>query len=291
MKGRLLVNMGLILIAIIWGAGLVTLRLGVEYVGPAAFNALRFALAAATLLPVLLLNDEINRKVLLDRSTLLISFVLGGLLFGAASFQVVSMRYTSVANVAFITGMYVSIVPAIGFFIGYKYRPIIWVGAAIAFAGLYLMSSFDSTLTRRGDLLALMCAFFWAVHLLVLAKWAAGLNRLVLVFYHFLFCALISLVVALLAEDQLLPTVAAGYIWPVVNGVVVLGLAYTIQVLMMEYAEVFSASLILSLFAVFAAIAGYLVFGEQLALVAVVGAVLILSGNLLAQRPNARTWQ
>ncbi|MEM7360131.1 MAG: DMT family transporter [Pseudomonadota bacterium] len=291
MRSRLLIYMGLVLIAIIWGVGLVPLRLGVDYLGPAAFNALRFAFAAVTLVPVLALNHEIDRKVMLDRSTLLIAFVLGGLLFGGASFQLVSLRYTSLANVAFITAMYVTIVPAIGFFIGYKYRALIWAGVALAIVGLYLMADLDSALMLRGDVFALIGALFWAIHLLVLAKWAAGLNRLVLVFYSFVFCALISLLVATLAEESLLPGAPLGYLWPLLNGVVVIGLCYTLQVLMMEFAEVFAASMILSLFSVFAAIAGYFVFGEQLAMTAMLGAALILGGCLLAQWPKARAWQ
>jgi len=288
-KNPIVNNLVLLLIAIIWGFGFVPQRLGMEHLGPAAFNALRFGIGALTLLPIVLMTRSITRGVLLHPSTIGLGLVLGGLLFGGATFQQVSIQFTSLANVAFITGLYVIVVPIIGFFIGYKYKLIVWIGGFIAMVGLYLMTGSNGDLALKGDMLALIGAVFWAIHLLVLARKAGGHNQLVLAFYQFIFCAGLSAVGALLFEDRLLPAQSAGYLWPAVNGILVVGIAYTLQVMVMEFAEPFAASLILSLEAVFGAIAGYLIFAEQLASAAMLGAVMMLLGCLLAQMPGSQS--
>ena len=143
-------------------------------------------------------------------------------------------------------------------------------------------------LALKGDLLALVGAVFWAVHLLVLAMKAGQHNQLVLAFYQFTVCAVLSVLAALLMEDRVLPEQTIGYLWPLLNGVIVVGVAYTLQVIVMEHADPFAASLILALEAVFGALAGYIIFAEILGLSGLVGAVLMLVGCILAQLPDSQ---
>jgi drug/metabolite transporter (DMT)-like permease len=287
MKKPLLVNLVLLLIAVIWGFGFVPQKLGMQYLGPAAFNALRFALGALTLVPLMWLMRSVSKSDLVDRPTLIMGFVLGTLLFGGALLQQISLQYTSVANVSFITGLYAIVVPLIGFMLGYRYGLIVWLGAAIAIGGLYLMTGGGDPGALKGDLIAMVGAVVWAIHLLVIAEKASNYNQIALSFFQFVFCAMLSLCVAALYEQKLLPTEARGYLWPLINGVVVVGIAYTLQVIIMDRAEPFAAALILSLEAVFGAIAGYLWLSEQLGAAALVGAAMMLLGCLLAQSPKS----
>ena len=140
-----------------------------------------------------------------------------------------------------------------------------------------------------GDVLAVIGAVFWALQLLVLAKFASRANQLVLAFHQFLFCAIFSLLFAAVFEERILPLFVEAYLWPMINGVLVVGFAYTLQVLVMQHAEPFTAALIFSLEAVFGALAGYLVFAEQLGLAAILGAAMMLLGCALAQLPKAET--
>lgn len=286
MKSQLTINLVLLVIALIWGFGFVPQRLGMEYLGPAAFNAQRFFLGALVLLPLLFLRNSKLTTQINSASTLGLGVVLGALLFCGALFQQVSIQYTTLANVAFITGLYVIVVPIIGLFIGYRYGFVVWAGGFIAIIGLYLMTGGSTELALKGDLLALTGAVFWAIHLLVLAKKAGGHDQLKLAFYQFLFCAGFSLVAALVMEDRVLPAELIGYLWPLVNGVIVVGIGYTLQVMIMDKADPFAASLILALEAVFGALAGYLIFTEQLGAAALVGAGLMLLGCVLAQLPS-----
>ncbi len=286
MRKPILVNLVLLFIAVIWGVGFVPQKLGMEYLGPAAFNALRFALGALTLVPVMLLMKSVSLSDFINKSTLVMGFLLGSLLFGGALLQQISLQYTSIANVSFITGLYVIVVPLIAYFLGYRYGLIVWGGGLIAVAGLYLMTSGGDMGSLKGDLIAMVGAVLWAMHLLLIAEKAANFNQIVLSFFQFVFCALLSLVVAAVWESKILPTEIGGYLWPMVNGIVVVGAAYTLQVIIMDHAEPFAAALILSLEAVFGAIAGYLWLSEQLGLAAIVGAAMMLFGCLLAQMPG-----
>jgi len=219
--------------------------------------------------------------------TIKLGVLLGGLLFAGALLQQISLLYTSVANVAFITGLYAIIVPMIGYFLGYRYGLIVWFGGLLAIAGLYLMTGGGNSVSLKGDLIALIGAVFWAIHLLFLVKRAGRHQQMVLAFYQFIFCAIFSLIFAVASQDSLLPSAPSGYLWPLINGVIVVGVAYTLQVLVLSDAEPFSASLILSLEAVFGAIAGYLFFAESLESLAFFGAFLMLLGCVLAQRESS----
>ena len=280
------VNSLLLLVAAIWGFGFVPQKLGMEYVGPAAFNALRFILGALTLMPLILYlrrkqGDRFKRKY--DRNTLVLGAVLGALLFFGALMQQNALLHTSVSNVAFITGLYVILVPAIGFWLGTRYALVVWCGGFIAIVGLYLMTGGGQSVSFKGDVIALIGALAWAVHIMVLSRKAGNHQQVVLAAYQFLFCAIFSLIYALVAEDVLLPKSLQGLMWPLINGVVVVGVAYTIQVLVMDKAEPFQAALILSLEAVFGALAGIWIFGESFTIVALVGATLMLIGCVMAQ--------
>lgn len=286
MRSSVAVNLVLLLIAVIWGFGFVPQKLGMQYLGPAAFNALRFALGAATLVPVMLLMKSVSKRDFANRATVKMGLLLGFLLFVGALLQQISLQYTSVANVSFITGLYTIVVPLIGYFLGYRYGLIVWAGGLIAVLGLYLMAGGGDSGALKGDLIAMVGAIVWAVHLLVIAEKAAKFNQIVLSFFQFVFCALFSLCVAAIYEQKVLPSEAIGYLWPLINGVVVVGVAYTLQVIIMHHAEPFAAALILSLEAIFGALAGYLWLSEQMSLAALMGAALMLFGCVLAQLPN-----
>lgn len=275
------VNSTLLLIALIWGVGFVPQREGMDFMSPALFNGWRFIIGALCLLPLLLYKKEFSQRAGLAPGTLLASFVLGLLLFGGATLQQISIQYTSLANVAFITGLYVIIVPVIGLVLGERYTPIVWAGGILALVGLYLLTGAGGELNIKGDVYCLIGAVFWALHLLALARFSPHHSVLLLAFYQFVFCALLSVGYVLIFETT--QSFTAGLIWPVVNGIFAVGVSYTLQVVVMEYAKPFIAALVFSLESVFGAMVGYLVYAETLPFVALVGAVLMLVGCVLAQ--------
>lgn len=288
----LLVNGMLLLVAFLWGIGFAPQRLGMDYLDAMAFNAWRFAFGAITLIPIFFFL-RIKTDQLFNLRVLFAGMVLGALLCAGAGFQQISIGLTKVANVAFITGFYVILVPVIGLFIAHRYPLITWIGGILALFGLALLSGFTGSLSLndqslQGDLLALLGALFWALHLLAITYYVVRFNQFALAFYQFVFCALISAVTSVYFEQRSVPSEMMGYVWALVNGIVVVGIAYTLQVVALKQAKPFVAAVIFSLESVFGALVGYWFFDEILGFYGAVGALLMLVGCVLSQWPDKK---
>jgi drug/metabolite transporter (DMT)-like permease len=286
----LVVNSLLVLVAFLWGIGFAPQRLGMETLEAMAFNAWRFGFGALTLIPVLLFC-RVKYADLLNTRIILAGLVMGLVLTAGAGLQQLSLGMTKVANVAFITGFYVIFVPVIGLLLTHRYPLITWFGGLLALVGLGLLSGFNGEFNwqdegLKGDAFALLGALFWAMHLLVITYYVARYNQFVLAFYQFLFCALFSAGLSVSFESQLLPSGNMGYVWSLVNGVIVVGIAYTLQVVALKHAKPFVAAIILSLESVFGALVGYWLFAEVLGFYGLLGAGLMLLGCVMSQWPE-----
>jgi drug/metabolite transporter (DMT)-like permease len=212
----------------------------------------------------------------------------GGVLMGLAlalgiNLQQVGLLFTSVTNSGFITGLYVIIVPLLGLFIGHKTGLGIWLGASLAVVGMFLLSVGEGFVVASGDWLQLAGAFVWGVHVLLVGFFAGRHDPLRLALVQFITCAVISLLLALIFEEiQWQSIIAAG---PAIlyGGVFGVAIGFTLQVVAQKDAIASHAAIILSLEAVFAAIAGALLLGETLELRGYFGCALMFAGMLLAQ--------
>ncbi|MCS3456793.1 drug/metabolite transporter (DMT)-like permease [Aeromonas sp. BIGb0405] len=280
-------NMMLLMAAAIWGLGFVAQRLGMDHMGPYTFNGLRFLLGALSLLPLLWWlksrqptqpRAEDNPRLLLIGGTL-----AGGVLFCAASLQQVGLLYTTAAKAGFITGLYIILVPVLGLALRHKTGANTWVGALIAMVGLYVLSVTDDFTIGYGDLLQVIGALFWAIHLLVLDHYSNRVAPIRLAGVQFVVCGLLSLGTAFIIETPTLSGAVAGWQALLYAGLVSVGIGYTLQVVGQRGAHPAHAAIILSLETVFAAIGGVLLLGEILDERAVIGCILMLIGMLLSQ--------
>ena len=274
--------------AIIWGTGFVAQRVGMAYVGPLTFNGVRFALGAMVLLPRAGRGEP---KPQMDPGLVesltawpaLWGGALAGLvLFIAATLQQVGLVYTTAGKAGFITGLYVIIVPLLGLFWGHRPGWGGWVGACLATAGLYLLSVTEVMTFAPGDLWELAGAFFWAVHVLLLSWLSPRMNGIKLACAQYAVCALLSLIGAGFAEEITLDGLRGALTAILYGGVISVGVAYTLQVIAQRDAPPIHAAIILSLEAVFAAIAGWLVLDEMLSPRGLMGCILMFSGMLTA---------
>jgi drug/metabolite transporter (DMT)-like permease len=273
----------------IWGSAFVAQRLGMDSIGPFLYSGLRFGLAALILLPVLRwLETRSSNSTRAPLEPLNRQLLRGGVLMGLAlalgiNLQQVGLLFTSVTNSGFITGLYVIIVPLLGLFIGHKTGLGIWLGASLAVVGMFLLSVGDGFVVASGDWLQLAGAFVWGVHVLLVGFFASRHDPLRLALVQFITCAVISLLLALIFEEiQWQSIIAAG---PAIlyGGVFGVAIGFTLQVVAQKDAIASPAAIILSLEAVFAAIAGALLLGETLELRGYFGCALMFAGMLLAQ--------
>lgn len=279
----------LLVTAIIWGVAFVAQRVGMEYVGPFTFNGIRFALGSLSLLPLLYCQRKLNAGADNTPFSATLTFeltagILAGIaLFMGASLQQVGLVYTTAGKAGFITGLYVVIVPIVGFF--WRQRPDwgTWLGAFLAAGGLYLLSVTDQFTIAFGDLLELIGAIFWAGHVLIIGFFSPKMNPLKLACYQFATCAVLSLVTAVSVENIMLQAILRAAEPILYGGLGSVGIAYTFQVIAQRNAHPAHAAILLSLEAVFAAAGGWLLLGETLSIRGITGCGLMLSGMLLSQ--------
>ena len=131
-------NLLLFITAMIWGFSFVAQRQGMEHVSPFTFNAVRFAIGAASLLPIILL-DRTQRQTALpqaffNKATMTGGLCLGVALFIGSSLQQIGIVETTAGKAGFITGLYVIIVPLLGLLWHQKTGRGTWFGAILAVA-------------------------------------------------------------------------------------------------------------------------------------------------------------
>lgn len=279
----------LLVTATIWGFAFVAQRVGMDYVGPFTFNAVRFALGSLSLVPLLLFNrkqEEKYRKLMpaVGKKTMWTGGGLAGLaLFTGASLQQVGIIHTTAGKAGFITGLYIVIVPLMGLL--WRQAPDLgtWMGVFCAAAGLYLLSVVEDFSISFGDLLVFMGAIFWAAHVHVVGFFSIRIGAIKLAFLQFALCSVLSSITAILLESSSLHGVLNGLIPILYGGLMSVGIAYTLQVVAQQEAPPTHASIILSLESVFAALGGWLLLNETLSPRGFLGCGLMLAGMLLSQ--------
>jgi len=190
--------------------------------------------------------------------------------------------YTTAGKAGFITGLYVIIVPLMGLFLGQWPGWGGWVGACLATIGLYLLSMTEALTFAPGDLWILFGAFFWAAHVLALSWLSPRMERLKLACTQYAVCSSLSLLGAYFTETITLDGIKGAIIPILYGGILSVGIAYTLQVVAQRHAPPIHAAIILSLEAVFAALAGWLILGEMLSLRGLIGCALMFTGMLSA---------
>ncbi len=276
-------NLSLLGAAFIWGFAFVAQRQGMVFVGPLTFNGIRFLLGALVLIPAFwLLRPAIPSGFHL-RPYLFASIMAGIALFVASTFQQLGMMYTTAGNGGFITSLYIIFVPVFGIFRKQPSSRLIWLGAGIAFTGLYLLSIDSNFQMQTGDILVFISAVFWAMHLIILSYLSPMHDFRLLAFGQFLFTGILSLILAFILETPQTESIGAAMMPILYAGVISVGIGFTLQVLGQKHARADHSALILSLEAVFAAIGGWLILDESMDSKGLIGCALMLTGVIISQ--------
>lgn len=301
MNSKLRNDFLLFLAALIWGASFVAQRAGMEYIGPFTFNGIRCLVGVLVLIPVILFLDAQRRKKALaegipaiseeekkaGRKTLIIGGLsCGAVLFVASSLQQIGMVYTTAGKGGFITALYIVLVPILGLFIRRKVRPILWLCVALGVFGLYLLCIKEDFSIGTGDFLVLLCAFGFAIHILVIDYFSPKTDGVKLSCIQFLICGVASIPFMAILETVDWASVFACWLPILYSGVMSCGVAYTLQIVAQKNTEPTVASLILSLESVFALIAGMILLSETITIKEGIGCVIMFAAIILAQLPE-----
>ena len=244
----------LFLTALIWGVAFVAQSVGMDHIGPYTFNTGRLLLGAAVTMPWAIMelkkqkNAEEEKEVYIRKRN---SSVIGAafcavVFFLAVNLQQFALIGSSVANVSFITTLYILIIPIIGMFLGKKHGLSIWIAIAIAVVGMYLLCIKEGLVLEMGDILAFICAIMFALQILIVDHYVPKSYVIVLSCTQNLFAGLISFVFMLIFEGVNLEGIKTAWLPLAYTGILSTGLAYTTQMLGQKYLKPTVACLIKS---------------------------------------------
>ena len=273
----------LLITAIIWGFAFVAQSVGIDTVGPFAFNGIRSVIGGLVLIPVILIMNKGNLKKVITKDALIGGLCCGACLFVASTFQQWGIMGSTVGKASFITALYVVIVPILGLFVGKKISVKIVISVVVSLVGLYLLCMKDSFAMSRGDLLLLACAFFFSIHILVIDHFSPKADGVVISCIQFFVCGILCLIAMAFTEHPTWEMIYEGRTAILYAGVLSCGVAYTLQVVFQKDVDPSSASLILCLESVFGAIGGWLLLGQTLSQREIIGCLMMFAAIVLAQ--------
>lgn len=293
------------LTALIWGVAFVFQSMGNDYMQPLTFTSSRYLLGGLVLVPILLIkikhprfladSDEIPVTRAPKRLTLL-SGVMCGLALGAATaFQQYGLQHTTVGKAGFITTLYIILTPIFGLLFGKKCGVRVWIGAAAAVVGMYLLCITDGFSVAWGDVLVLICAVLFTVHIMLIDRFAPHTNGVLLSCVQFFVAAFSCGVGALLFEQPSLSQFADGMIPVLYCGIMSSGAAYTLQILGQRNFNPTVAAMIMSMESVVSAVASYIAYAcgwlstdQSMTAWQILGCVIMFAAVMFVQLPNRK---
>lgn len=290
LKGEVL----LLITAFIWGTSFISQKVGMNYIQPFTFGASRFLLGALGLVMVIMIFDAINNKTItksgvskqkkLRTKDLLIGGTLCGVaLFFGASFQQWGIVETTVGKAGFITALYILLVPIFGLFMHKRVGIFTWIGVGIAVIGLYLLCVKEGFSVERGDIIVLIGTVFWALQIIIVDLFTETTDGMKLSCVQFIVAGLLSAVAAFVFETPKLSAIidCSGPI--LYTAIMVVGVAYTLQIIGQKSTPPTVAAVILSLESVFAVLSGAFFLRETMNGRELTGCVLVFVAVLLTQ--------
>ena len=269
-----------------WGTTFVAQILGMEGLGPYTYAAARFALGVLFIGALWCLYRDkraAQRRAGTFRSGFRAGIPVGLAMFVGVTLQQVALLYTTAGKTAFITTLYIVLVPLAAVLLGQRVRAVQWSGAILAFAGVYFLSAYGERSINTGDLLVLLCSFFWMAQILLIDRYARAVDAIELCFMQMIVCTVGSAALAAIYESFAWSDLWSAAVPILYAGLFSCGVAYTCQILGQAYVEPTQAAILMSTEAIFAAVAGWIILGETMSGVQMMGCALLLGGALMAQ--------
>lgn len=261
----------------VWGWTFVVVKDAVEAqgYGIVAFLAIRFAIGSA------LLGAPSIRHC--SRRSLLVGAGIGVPLALGYFFQTLGLRYTTVTNSGFITGLFVVTTPLVNrLLFGVKIRPKFWAAVAVSSAGLYLLTNVGPARLNVGDLLTLAAAILYGLHISLLDRYAKGHHSLTLAFAQTGMTALLFFAIWPASDPLQWPSLP---VWRdlAITGVLATAACFAIQTYVQQRLSAITSTLILSAEPLFATLFGCVLLGERLGAVQMLGMALMIGAIVASQ--------
>lgn len=297
------------LTSFIWGSAFVAQSSGMDYVGPYTYNMARNVLAFLFLIPVIYVigkkkgvtdnvgsgteideaaSEGANWKSILlpDRTTLVGGIYCGLVMAIASSLQQIGITMTTAGKAGFITALYIILVPLMGVFIGKKIPRIIWFCVVLAMTGFYLLCVKEGFSISKGDILVLFCSVGFSVHIMTIDHFTSkGVDGVKMACIQFAVAAIVMTPVMFLMENPSVSGLLSAWMTIAYAGILSSGVGFTLQIVAQKDTDPTTATLIMSLESVFAAVSGCLFLNEVLLPKEILGCILVFVAVILAQVP------
>lgn len=278
-KEVIIADLMLVLVALIWGGGFVVIKDSLSAMSPLFLMAIRFDLAAVVIGILFFKHVKgINKKDVLP------GIVIGFFLFMAFAVQNVGLNETTASANAFLTATNVVFVPFLVWTVTRKVpKSTAFIASFMTIAGVGLMTLNKSLSMGRGDVLSLFGAVFFAIHIVVVGKFAKERNPIALTFVQIAAAGIFMTISAFLLEPT--PTAVASKVWYGMVYQVLFGTVtcYVLQNSAQKHTSSSHTSIILSLEAFFATIMAVIFLKEQLTINMILGSGLIFMSILLVE--------
>ena len=282
----ILASGGLILTAAIWGFAFVVVKDSVDTIPPVYMVSIRYTIAAVLLGFVLIPQfKKLNRYYWIHGAVTGLMLALGYIT------QTIGCKYTTAGKNAFLTTIYVILIPLISWPLNKK-RPhfVVFLSAVMALVGIGLLALRNEGGVlgfNVGDILTLICGLFYALHIIFTAKFSQDKNPVILTWIQFIVAAVFSWSVSPLIDGSF--SVALLKSSRVIFSMLYLGIfsslvAFLLQNICLKYMESSLASLFLSLESVFGVVFSAIFLRERMTLVMIFGCVLIFAAITIADQ-------
>ncbi len=292
---QLRANLLLLLTAMIWGAAFVAQSVAMDEIGPFTFLCSRSILGGVVLLPVIALMGRKNREEAAPTETKSHTLLVGGIccgtaLFTASAFQQIGIQETTAGKAGFLTAMYMILVPICGWLFGKKPGLRVWGAVAVALIGMYLLCLCGSGIEalNRGDVLEMICALGFTVHILVIDHFSGKVDGVKMSCIQFFACGILAFFFMLILERPSIERIFAAAAPILYAGVLSSGVGYTLQIVAQKDTDPTVASLLMSLESVFSLIFGWVILKEAMGAVELIGCGLMFAAIIWVQLPGKK---
>lgn len=270
----------LILGTAFWGVSFVFVKEGTAEGSPFVFLFYKFAIAALCLALVFW-----KQLQYCTGRTFLIGVLTGLPLLAGTVLQTVGLKYTSVSNSAFITGLDVLLIPVFKKLI-YKKRvqSKIWFASALALTGLYIIAVKNGLDLNIGDVYTIACAIGFALYVLQVGKFSTEKYAMPAVVVTMFFCAAACLLVAVFVSGSVwLPDTNNFWKGVMFAAIPATAYMYGVQNTAQRYLAEEKVGLAYLFEPIFATLAGVLLLGEELTVRTIIGGLLIVGAMFIAE--------
>lgn len=277
-------QIGLFVVAVIWGSGFVFSSVSLDYFTPYQILAMRFLLAFV--LMIVLFKNQLEKRT---HGTVKRGIALGILLYLAFLFQTIGLVYTTPSKNAFLTAFNVVLVPVLStLFLRKKMQGTAILGAILSFSGIAIMSLNDFSNINIGDILTLICAFFFALQIIYTNLYVIGENVYALNTVQMGTAAVLGVTVALFTGEGFPLAQPTGYLSVLYLGAISTMLAFLLQTASQQFTKGTETAIILSTESVFGMLFSAFFLREQISARMLIGAALILAGVLIVEAKPKR---